>query len=258
MGFLEEGVGPDTISDLTTNAIFPALEEITKEVCHAYNIPLETFNIDGREVLLPLNPFQKGRTGIALVPSDILRDLPIATDWSDVSRVAFENEKIRRRVNELIANFATATIRQKKAALRKAALQSKEGFRALFEGLVETDEAYDFAKDKSGLRVLREGLREVPARYPLQIIAPSGPSQIELARVVREITAQFRKLIENNDLGICFGVKTSRVMRRWLSCYSLGSQMVIAEPIILTFRRKLTAEVDRSISSFRPDILAVI
>ena len=33
MGFLEENVGPDTISDLTTNAILPALEKITEQVC---------------------------------------------------------------------------------------------------------------------------------------------------------------------------------------------------------------------------------
>ena len=200
MGFLEEDVGPDTISDLTTNAIFPALEEITGEVCRAHDIPIARFNIDGREVLLPANPFQNGLTGIALVPLDILRDLPIATDLSDVSRVAFENEQIRRRVNELIADFAKATVREKKAALRKAALQSKKAFRAMFDGLISADEAYDIAQDKAGLQVLRQGLRDIPARYPLRIIAPSASTRSELARVVQEIIAQFRKLIEDNDL----------------------------------------------------------
>jgi hypothetical protein len=200
MGFLEDGVGPDTISDLTTNALFPALEKITAEICKRHKIPRQRFIVEGREVLLPTNHLGGRRNGIALVPCDILRDLPIAADWSDVSRVAFENRQIRERVNALIADFARATIRQKKAVLKKAALQSARTFRAMFDGLVEGNSAYDLSRDDAGIHVLRQGLREIAKRYPLRIIAPSTPTRAELARVVQEIVAQFRNLIENNDL----------------------------------------------------------
>lgn len=199
MGFLEDGVGPDTISDLTTNAILPALETITAEVCEAHKIPRQKFIVEGREVLLPRNPF-RAANGVALVPLDILRDLPIATDWSDVSRVASENKQIRDRVNRLIADFARATVREKKAVLRAAALQSAETFLHMFDGLIDADEAYDAAQDKAGIQVLRQGLREVVAHFPLRIKAPRARTKAELVRVVRVIIDQFRRLIEDNDL----------------------------------------------------------
>jgi hypothetical protein len=200
MGFLENGVGPDTISDLTTNAIFPALQEITEKVCRDRGLPLKRFVIDGRETMLPANPFGDGRNGIALVPFDILRELPIASDWSEVSRVALENKHIRDRVNELIADFAKATVSEKKAALKAAALQSKRAFMELFDELLDADRAYDVDHDQAGIQGFRQALREVAARYPLRIIQPTVKTRAELARIVQSIIAQFRNLIENHDL----------------------------------------------------------
>jgi hypothetical protein len=173
MAFLEDGVGPDTISDLTTNAIFPALQEITEKICRDRDLPLEKFVVDGREMMLPGNPFSHGRNGIALVPLDILRELPIATDWSEVAHVAFKNKHIRDRVNALIADFAKATVREKKAALKKAALQSKRAFWELFDGLLNADRAYDVDQDQAGIQSFRRALREVAARYPLRIVQPT-------------------------------------------------------------------------------------
>jgi hypothetical protein len=169
MGFLEDGVGPDTISDLATNAILPALEEITAQVCHDYKIPRQRHVVEGLVVLLPTNPFSKGRSGIALVPLDVLRDLPIATDWSDISRVAFENEQIRQQVNELIADFAKATIRQKKAALRRAALQSKRTFRAMFDGLIRADKAYD--RTRGNVRLITRNGNDFTDHFPFIVMA---------------------------------------------------------------------------------------
>src|SRR5262249_19968832 len=201
MGFLEEEVGPDTISDLTTNAIVPALAKITQEVSDRYEIRQKQFLIEGEAINLPENQYVKGQHGILLVPRDILRELPIATDWSDISRVAFENEQIRRKVNELIADFAKATVTEKKRALKTAALESKENFRKLFEGLLNAPErAYDQKHDRAGLYALREVLQYIPARYPHRIPPPRRNTKSELARVVGDIIIQFKTLVEKKEL----------------------------------------------------------
>ena len=169
MGFLEEDVGPDTISDLTTNAIVPALANITLDVCRALNIKTRPYMIGAEEFQLPPNPYAKVDHGILLVPQDILRDLPIAVDMSDVSRVAFENKIIRDRVNSLVADFAKATVAEKKAALRDAALHSAENFLNIFEGLIKADRAYDTQADPDGIYAFRDALRNVAKQNPRRI-----------------------------------------------------------------------------------------
>jgi len=148
-----------------------------------------------------VNPLGGGRRGVVLVPRDILRDLPIATDWSDVSRVALENKQIRDRVNELLASFAKATVAQKKAALRNAALQSAKNFRDMFEGLLDVAEkGYDGEADQAGIYAFRKVLQNVAVAYPLRIAQPTAYTRTELARVVGQIIGQFRNLIQKNDL----------------------------------------------------------
>lgn len=200
MGFLEEGVGPDTISDMATNAIVPALVTITQEVCDTFKIPKRSFWINRTEFLLPSNPFAKRPHGILLVPRDILRDLPIAVDMSDVSRVAFENQIIRERVNALIVDFAKVTLKEKKKILKEAALQSAKDFLDLFESLLNINRAYDPNADPDGIYSFRHALEEVATQFP-RVIAPLGAkTEVELARVVREIIDQFRDLIENKNI----------------------------------------------------------
>ncbi|MDH4414777.1 MAG: hypothetical protein QE484_15805 [Rhizobium sp.] len=75
MGMFEEGVGPDTISDLTTLAILPALCALTEEFCKQNGVPVRQFT-DYFNAMLPENPIDPARP-ILLVPQDILSDLPL-------------------------------------------------------------------------------------------------------------------------------------------------------------------------------------
>ncbi|MGH9640974.1 MAG: hypothetical protein ACRD3Q_00970, partial [Terriglobales bacterium] len=117
MGLLEDGVGPDTISDMTTNLILPVLAELTSEFGAANGIMQKPFGGRYGDTPLPTNPYFPGRP-VLLVPTDILRYLPIATDWADVSRVAMENAQIRAAVNALLGAWTKATVAERKQALR--------------------------------------------------------------------------------------------------------------------------------------------
>jgi hypothetical protein len=64
---------------MTTNIIFEALLAFNTRVLPGLGVPTEQFNIrlkNGKSYL-PRNPYAKGDVPIILVPSDILRDLPI-------------------------------------------------------------------------------------------------------------------------------------------------------------------------------------
>ncbi|MCK1378569.1 hypothetical protein IVB33_11090, partial [Bradyrhizobium sp. 24] len=200
MGMFESGVGPDSISDLTTNSILRVLEQITKDFCNRHAIPLTKFFLEFEEYELPANQTRPG-SGIFLVPKDILRELPVATDWADIDRVVSFNSQLRHMVNQMIGNITKATVTQKKSALKHIALSNPHNFQMLIRDLLANDPAgYDFEKDKKGFEALRQALLTAAQQYPLTIAPPSSPTLPELMRVVGEITGQFKQLIENNNL----------------------------------------------------------
>jgi hypothetical protein len=198
MGLFEEGVGPDTISDLTTNIILPVLCSITEDFCRAHSVPIRSFQrLENAQ--LPPNPFGH-TTPIILVPKDILRELPLATDWSDISRVVFEIEEIREAFNRFLGPLAQATLSQRKRALRKTLLQSLEIFRLAFEEILAASDSYDPNDDTLNFYAFRKLLTSDLSGFAHTITAPSSPSKEELARVVHEIIEHFRYLVENNNL----------------------------------------------------------
>ncbi|WP_441233868.1 chromosomal replication initiator DnaA [Bradyrhizobium sp. 930_D9_N1_4] len=200
MGMFEAGVGPDSISDLTTNSILRVLEKITTDFCSRHSIPLSKFFLEFEEYELPANPTRAG-SGIFLVPKDILRELPVATDWADIDRVVSFNSQLRHMVNQMIGNITKATVLQKKSALKRIALSDPQHFQTLIRDLLAGNPTgYDFEKDKKGFEALRQALLTAAQQYPLTIAKPAASTLSELVRVVGEITMQFKQLIENNNL----------------------------------------------------------
>jgi hypothetical protein len=101
----------------------------------------------------------------------------------------------------MIGNITKATVTQKKSALKRIALGNPTHFQTLIHDLLVNDpKGYDFERDKKGFEALRQALLTAAQQYPLVIAKPSSPTLAELSRVVREITAQFKQLIENNNL----------------------------------------------------------
>ena len=60
MGILEDDVGPDTISDMTTNSLLGVLQEMTLEFCKKYTIPTAQFILGPDRYELPINPLVNG------------------------------------------------------------------------------------------------------------------------------------------------------------------------------------------------------
>lgn len=199
MGLFEEGVGPDTISDMATTFLLPVLCEITETFCAQHGILVQPYGAQYGDRKLPRNPFNEGRP-VILVPRDLLRDLPLATDWSDVSRVAFEVQEIRDAVNRMFGDMSRASVTQKKKAVREAAMASAKNMRLLLEAILDASESYDQEADLDGLYTFRRVLAEGGQLYKGLIVPPTEKTQDTLKATVSAVIQQFKELIEDNNL----------------------------------------------------------
>jgi hypothetical protein len=149
---LEEGVGPDRISDLTTNVILPDLLFLTARAVKKLGIESQDFQFDEKTYSIPFNPYSSKNIPIVLVPKDVLRNLPVASDWSEVADAAAKNARLRRQVNQLIGNIWLAKTRRDKRKLRNAALANREAFKTVLDVILgHAFSSYDFSRDPSGL-----------------------------------------------------------------------------------------------------------
>jgi hypothetical protein len=195
MGFFEENVGPDTISDFTTRVIIESLAAITSHFCTSHAISTSKSSMNSAYDV----PYFKG-SPVLLVPKDIVRDLPLANDWSDIERAAMQNQAIRDRVNQYLAGIATPTIAQRKMALRNAALASSKEFEHFLGSVKEHVDNYDPNVDALAYYKIREILRSDLASFK-QAIVPNirkGPEQLK--ELVHATIDQFKHHIEKGNL----------------------------------------------------------
>lgn len=207
---LEEGVGPDLISDLTTNVILGDLAALTGSVCNKLDVPMENHTLNGKTFSLPTNPTQTRLTPVLLVPADILRSLPLASDWSEVADAAAESAAARNRINRLIGDIWSAKTRRQKAKLRAAALASKEAFESLLilirDALVQP---YDIKRDPEGLTVWRKVHQSIAQDYPLALALTGPPAREKAITIVKAILEHFQTLVEKKGLWKVFWTKDS-------------------------------------------------
>lgn len=207
---LEENVGPDLISDMTTNIIINDLIRFNERILKFLSVPTEEFSIKGHMAELPSNPRERNRTPVILIPKDILRELPVANDWDEVCQVASENAILREKVNRLIGEIWKAKTRKDKGKIRRSALASKEAFSTLLEAIHEIDPAsYDFNGDPEGILVWRRIHETIAASYPLALKLKSQTFDNVYA-VVTQIVEQFTHLVENRGLSKEFWHKGER------------------------------------------------
>lgn len=200
MGFFEENVGPDTISDMTTTVIMDDLAAITEEFCLKNQIRVYDFDF-GQVFKLPKFNINKNKVvPIVLVPKDIVRDLPIARDWSDIERAAMENARIRDRVNRYLGGIVEPTIADRKYALRRAALHSSEDFRYFLSSVKENVSFYDETADSLAYYKLKDILSKggFELKNNNNYDLKSGPEAV--LRVVMDTIDQFKHHVENGNL----------------------------------------------------------
>jgi len=198
---LEEGIGADLISDMTTNVILANLLEFNKRVLSQTKVKTQPFEISSQCYLLPKNPFTRQITPVILVPLDILRNLPVASDRSEIDDVVSKNRQLRNRVNQYIGEIWQAKTLRDKAKVKSAALASRSAFLTLLEVIKNAKgKPYDLERDPDGLYAwLRIGV-EAAAKFPLEIPKADKRDLECITAVAKRIVNQFRFLVEDKGL----------------------------------------------------------
>lgn len=203
MALFEEGVGPDRISDMTTNVILGDLLSFNARVLGELGVSGRSMQLQLRngksfDAVLPVNPYLRDGGPIILVPVDILRDLPVATDWSEVADAASKNDQLRSRVNEQIARMWEVKSRKDKGELRRWALSGKDAFETFLDMVRGAHpRPYDLAGDPLGEVFWRKLAATLADEVPLAITTPPAMDHAGVVCVVEQIIEQFRFLIED-------------------------------------------------------------
>lgn len=198
---LEEGVGPDLISDLTTNVIVEDLAELTAIVCEKLTVPTQEFQVWDRTISLPVNPTQARPTPVLLVPLDVLRALPVASSWSEIADAAAAGASARNRINQLIGDIWSAKTRRDKARLRATVLSSRDAFDTLLKLIRNVAvRPYDIQHDPEGLTVWRNVHETIARDYPLGLTLIGLPTAAKAIEIVQDIVEHFQQLVEKQGL----------------------------------------------------------
>jgi hypothetical protein len=198
LGILNEGIGPDRISDITCTILKSFLVEYSREIAQRHSIPLAGHRIfaatfdDTRlrwevpEVQVPTNPFTGGP--LLFVPQRFLKDLPVlnAEDWW----VHYESELLRQDLNyEILGHVDKSTIveaaRQNPEAVRRWTLQKE----------AESASGYDFQADPKGVWKWDKASAMFVAQNPLKLIPAQSPE--EFIEAIKHIVDQYRLFVED-------------------------------------------------------------
>ena len=197
LGILNEGIGPDRISDFTCNVLRSRLITYTKSVARRHHLKVESFRVPGaaydpQRVAwvaethdLPTNPYNKGP--VLLVPRRFLRDLPTinAEDWWE----NYEAERIRDDVNyEVMGKVDKRTI---VSIARRRPQEVAEW--------VEAQEArapqpYDLVSDRKGVYQWDQATRSYVARHPISFEPPQDDDAF--FAIIDRVAAEYKHYIE--------------------------------------------------------------
>lgn len=196
-----EGIGPDTISDITTSAIHKSLLHFTAEQAKELQIPLVKCEIEGEVFEVIKNPCKK-QSHIILLPTDILRNLPLVRDWDDIASAASFNHNLRIRVNKLVASIFRIRGKQRQRTYINSILTDKSAIQDLIQTIkgCETS-SYDINSDNERLacldKVVELTRNSINSDRPKFIYTQS---QLELERIVSSIIEHFTFMVEHKGL----------------------------------------------------------
>jgi hypothetical protein len=201
LALFEENIGSDLMSDMTTNIIMGSLAAFNSRILTALGLSGEDFEVQGVKGQFLVNPTESERSPVILVPTDVLRDLPVAEDWDGVAEAARKNADLRNRVNQNIAEIWAKKTKRDKVRLKKQLLKNKEAFETLLKAIRRSSaKPYDVESDPEGLVRWAVQAHEYAQQNPINLKRLPASSLDDVLRIVLEIIKQFRHLIENAGL----------------------------------------------------------
>ena len=193
VSLFEENVAGDRLSDMIATIIEPEIKKYTLRVINELGITKDTHNDlmfmpDG----LIKNPFKNA--AILLLPEEILHELPIAKDWDDINRVAYENSVIRAELSEEIgAEWKRWASADKKDYLKRHVFMNPAVCDRVISGYRKKElGAFNLKEDPDYLAELL--LKEIKKALPFK----TEEENLTSFKATMEVIAIFKDWVENN------------------------------------------------------------
>ncbi|WP_226469490.1 hypothetical protein [Luteimonas panaciterrae] len=199
VGMFQERFGPDRISDMTANVIRHELNLFTTRIFEEIETE-STVELPRSDEGLPLNPVNGAP--LLLVPRSLLRDIPVALDWSSRDLVAEQNEELRETINRIAGESWKQVVQAfTKEQLKGFALNNPELIRNAVEIYrAKPVQKYDFNEDRSGEASWLPTAQVAVRENPLQLVLQDNPTIDQVFDLIRTICVKFKSLIEDNGL----------------------------------------------------------
>lgn len=200
MGFFEENVGPDTISDFTMKVITKRLAEMTWDFCRDHQIRTFESETIGRYNLPAFIDEKGNKKFLVLVPRDIVRDVPMANDWSSIDAAIENTKKLRDSVNSMLSQIAEPTVADRKEAIRKIALESPRSFEDFLSAIKDHAATYDPNEDALAYykmkSIFAHGFQDIKSSTKYDITKGLG----EIYSLVCDTIDLFKHHVEHGNL----------------------------------------------------------
>lgn len=199
LGILNEGIGPDRISDITCTILKPRLIAYTQRIATERGVALERHKLraggfdparpgfESIEVDLPTNPVTGGP--LLLVPTRFLRDLPAinADDWWESSRARQLRDEFNIELVGKVRKRDIVDLARRRPEMVEQWVADRES-RAV--------DPYDIERDPLGVYTWAAAARQFTRRNPTTL--PQATDEASFAKVIDVIAERFEHYVEQN------------------------------------------------------------
>jgi hypothetical protein len=187
--------GPDRLSDLITNIVHSDLCTYTARISEDLDVETEEFRFSHGAYQLPRHPLLVDAP-IIFIPVNMLRPLPVATDWDEIAAAAQHNEELRDDFNKIIF----PALQEQISNISEANEKDRTEFKKEFEGLlnvyraIEVD-SYNLSEDPCGYYAIQPFVDGEAAKIPT---TKTPTTQSVLLKAVRRLLTQYERAIVDN------------------------------------------------------------
>ena len=177
MCIFEKGIGSDRISDIILSNIKEKIYRYSEYIFSHFDIKKNSIKFNGNLYKLPFNKYND--EPILVIDKNLLLDLPVAEEFSDIDYVSSFNEKIRQEFSKFL-NISDRKKKLDKCEIKRLFIGNEVFFNNFLEKY-RNDEVlpYDFEKDKNG---------EIKWYYISKNYVAENPMGLEKDEDVYEIT----------------------------------------------------------------------
>lgn len=201
MQLLEDNIAADRISDMTIAILQKQFLEYTQRIALEMGLPTHPYVFEyGVKFQVPC---YKGKP-IHFIPEAFLTNLPIAHDFEEIDDVCNYNNRLKRKVAELIGVSWAEYRNYKKKDWKNLIINNKQCYDAAIRFYKSLNAVpYNFTLDKEDQYrdvLLQELLEKIPFQKPIEY----ENDEDEIYKLALAMCNQFKHLVEHNRISELF------------------------------------------------------